>query len=92
VRVGVARLADVVQQHATRALKGDPGFLAAAQEHSKRWSEEYALEVLAAQVRPKAEAAFRERRYRDAVDLYDRIAPCLTPAERMKLELARSRY
>ena len=92
VSVGVARLADDVRLYATRALQGDPGFFAAARERSKKWSEEYALEVLAAQVRPQAEAAFREGRYREAAELYKQIATCLTPSERKKLEMARSRY
>jgi hypothetical protein len=49
------------------------------------------MDVLASHVRPKTEAAFRERRYREAADLYEKIRARLTPTEVKKLEFARKR-
>ena len=55
------------------------------------WSVDYALDVLAEQIRPQAEAAFRGRQYREAAKLYERIAKRLTPTELKKLGMARRR-
>ena len=46
------------------------------------------VDVLASQVRPKADAAFRDKKYEEAVRLYRSIEPRLTDVERQKLALA----
>jgi hypothetical protein len=87
----VDRLADLVSQYAGRAFRNDPVFFTDLRQQRKSWSETYALDVLAQQIRPKAEAAFREGRYREAAELYGRIRARLTPTEIKKLEVARQR-
>jgi len=47
--------------------------------------------VLEGQLRPKADDAFRRGDYREAAELYERIQPRLTPAEKKKLSIARQR-
>ncbi len=88
---GIKRLADLVRQYGERALRGDPAFFAELRRQQKAWAEAYALDVLARQIRPKAEAAFRAGRYREAAELYAKIGPRLSPTEQKKLEAARKR-
>ena len=87
----VDRLAGLVSQYGERALHDDPAFFAELHRQRKSWSQAYALEVLAQQLRPKAEVAFREGRYREAAELYGRIHSQLSPAELKKLDIARQR-
>ena len=88
---GLERLAELVVRYGDRALRDDPGFFADLRRQRQFWAETYALDVLAAQTRPKAEAAFRDGRYREAAELYERIAARLSPAEKAKLAAARKR-
>lgn len=85
----VGRLANLLQRYGERGLRDDPQFFATLRQQRKSWSEEYALDVLAEQTRPKAAAAFQEGRYREAADLYEKIIRRLTPAEQKKLAVAR---
>jgi hypothetical protein len=87
----VDRLAGLVSRYGERALRDDPAFFTELNRQLKSWSEAYALEVLAQQLRPKAEAAFREGRYGEAAELYGRIHAQLSPAELKKLDIARQR-
>jgi hypothetical protein len=82
------RLASLVQVYADRALRGDSSVFTDLRRQRKTWSEDYALDVLSSQVRPKAEEAFREGRYREAADLYGQIKARLNAAEIKKLEIA----
>lgn len=88
---GLAQLEALVKQYGERALSGDPEFFAALDQQRKSWAEGYALDVLAGQLRPKAEAAFRSGDYRQAADFYERIRPRLSAAELKKLALAKER-
>lgn len=88
---GLAQLEGLVKQYGGRALSGDPEFFAALDQQRKSWAEGYALDVLAGQLRPKAEAAFRSGDYRRAADFYERIRPRLSAAELKKLALAKER-
>jgi hypothetical protein len=94
VAEGLTRLAELVRRYGRRALRDDPRFFATLDKQKKSWREEYALDVLAGQLRPKADAAFRNRDYREAAELYEKIRPRLTATELKKLALAkeRSRY
>jgi len=87
----VDRLAVLVSRYGERALRDDPAFFTELNRQLKSWSDAYALEVLAQQLRPKAEAAFREGRYREAAELYGRIHARLSPTELKKLDIARER-
>jgi len=54
-------------------------------------AEQFAWEVLAGQLRPKAEIALHDRRYGEAAQLLSQIERVLTPAERKKLAIAKTR-
>jgi hypothetical protein len=89
VRVGLQRLAEQVKQDVEPALRGSEEVFAELHRQRQEWSKSYASEVLASQVRPKAEAAFRERDYVRFVELLSKIEDALTPAEAQKLSYAR---
>ncbi|HSD22470.1 MAG TPA: hypothetical protein VLC54_20640 [Anaeromyxobacter sp.] len=88
---GLSRLEGLVKRYGERALRGDPAFFATLDEQRRSWAEGYELDVLAGQLRPKADAAFRGGDYRQAADLYERIRPRLSAAELKKLALAKER-
>lgn len=91
VAEGLAQLAALARQYGTRALQGDTEFFAMLEQRRKSWASEYALEVLAGQLRPKAEQAFRHGRFQEAAKLLERIRPLLAPAELKKLAIAKDR-
>jgi hypothetical protein len=78
---GVTQLEELVRRYGDRALRGDPAFFTMLEERRKAWAEEYALDALAKQLRPKAQAAFQQGNYREAAELYERIRPRLSMAE-----------
>lgn len=88
---GVARVAEVFQRYGQRALDDEPGFYDGLERQRRAWLENYALDVLAQQTRPKANAAFRAGRYAEAAELFEQIRARLGPAEQKKLEIARRR-
>ncbi len=87
----LARVADLLQRFGARALRNDADYFAQLQQLGKQWKASYALDVLAEQIRPKAEAAFRARRYAEAAKLYEKIGSRLSPTEQKKLATARKR-
>lgn len=91
VATGLQELSTLMQRHGAAALRGDPRFCAELAAQRKRWSQDYALDVLAAQIRPQAQDAFRRRDYAKAAELYAQIRQRLGPAETQKLALARQR-
>jgi hypothetical protein len=88
---GITQLVELVKRYAGPALRSDPEFFGALETQRKSWAEGYALDVLAGQLRPKADEAFRRGNYREASELYGRIQSLLTPAELKKLTLAKKR-
>jgi hypothetical protein len=88
---GLRQLADLARQYGTRALQGDGNFYAALEKQRSSRAQEYALDVLASQLRPKAEEAFRHGSYLEAAKLLERIRPLLTLAELKKLAIAKGR-
>lgn len=88
---GLAELGALMKRYGGAALRGDPQFFAMLGQHRKQWTEEYALDVLASQLRPQADEAFRRRDYARAAELYVRIQARLGPAEIKKLTLAKER-
>lgn len=88
---GVTRLAELARRYGDRALRDAPEFFADLRRQRESWKDAFALDVLERQTRPKAEAAFREGRYREAAELYERITARLSPAEKAKLAAARKR-
>ena len=80
-----------MKHYGTAALRGDPLFFSELEKKRKVWADDYWLDGLARQLRPKAEEAFRRGDYTAAVDLYDRIRTRLSPAEIKKLAIAKER-
>lgn len=91
VAAGLDELSSLMKKYAGAALRGDSQFFSTLEKQKKLWSEEYALDVLAEQLRPQADEAFRRRDYSTAADLYSRIRERLSPAEIKKLSLAEVR-
>jgi hypothetical protein len=88
---GLTKLEKLVKRYGERALRGDPEFFAILANQRKAWAEGYELDVLAKQLRPKADTAFRSGDYRQAAELYEKIRPRLSATELKKLELAKER-
>jgi hypothetical protein len=78
----------MLQRYGTLALQGEPSFFTELARGRKRWAQEYSLEVLGGQLRPKAHEAFRLGKYREAAELYSQIRPLLSPTEQQKLAVA----
>lgn len=91
IAAGLTQLEQLVRQYGDRALRRDPAFFTMLADHRKSWTEEYAIDVLARQLRPKAQAAFQQGNYREAAELYERIRPRLSKAEEQTLVLAKER-
>ncbi len=87
----LVHLQESVKRYGERALQGDAEYFSALETQRKSWAEGYALDVLEGQVRPKAEAAFRDGDYRQAAELYEKIRARLSAVELKKLALARER-
>jgi hypothetical protein len=91
VAVGTQALSALMRLYGAAALRGDSQFFVRLANQRAQWAKEYALQVLADQLRPQAEDAFRRRDYSKAAELYGRIRDDLSPAEAMKLALAEQR-
>jgi hypothetical protein len=87
----LTRLRELGGHYGQRALRGDPEFFETLERLRQEWMENYSLDVLASQLRPKADAAFRSADYRQAVELYEKIRPRLSASELKKLALAKQR-
>lgn len=85
------RLAAILKRYGADIMNSEQRFVVALANQRKAWGKAYALEVLAAQLRPQAEDAFRRGDYRKASELYAQIRECLTPAEIKKLSIAQAR-
>lgn len=88
---GVRQLAAQLREHGVSVLRGDPDALAALENRRRQTLERLMREQAAAQARPRAEEAFRARRYSEAAQLYESISSSLSPAELKKLTYAKSR-
>lgn len=91
VAVGLAELSVVLKRYGTAAFRGEPEFFSRLARQRERWSENYALDVLADQLRPSADEAFRRGDCCTAADLSSRIRTRLSPAENKKLAIAQER-
>lgn len=91
VVVGLDELGSLMKRYGRLALDGDPKFFSKLEDQRAAWAKEYALDVLARQLRPQANEAFRKGDYAAAADLYSRILKRLSPAELKKLDIAESR-
>jgi len=91
VVAGLNELSSLMRLYGRSALDGNPEFFSALERERKIWSKEYSLDVLADQLRPLADEAFRKRDYAKSVELYSRIRERLSPAEIKKLNIAEER-
>lgn len=91
VVVGLEQLSSLMKCYGLVALRNDPQFFSRLETQRKLWSEEYALDVLAQQLRPQADEAFLKGDYASAAELYARIKARLSPAEAKRLTLAKKR-
>lgn len=91
VIAGLKAMGSLIFRYGIAALEGDPQYFEKLDEQRKLWSKEYALDVLAAQLRPQALDAFRRGDYGTAAALYTSIRDRLSPAEVSKLNLAEKR-
>jgi hypothetical protein len=91
VVLGLNELGSLMKRYGVAALQGDPQFFSTLEEKRKVWMDEYWLDILASQVRPQAEEAFRLEEYAKAAELYARIRSRLSPGETRKLQLAEER-
>lgn len=91
VVAGLEELTSLMKNYGTAALQGDPLFFSELEKKQKVWVDDYWLDMLAGQLRPKAEEAFRCGDYTVAADLYSRIRTRLSLAEMKKLTIAEER-
>jgi len=91
VAATLERLSNLMQEYGRKALEGDENFFSTLENQRKIWAQEYSLDVLAEQLRPRAAEAFRRRDYATAADLYSRIRQRLSQAEAKKLAIAEER-
>lgn len=88
---GLGQLVVLVKRYCVQALREEQKFFIELERRRKLWREEYALDVLERQLRPKAAEAFQQGNFATAVELYEQIASRLSPAESKKLDFARAR-
>jgi hypothetical protein len=88
VAAGVGHLAGMFKSCSDYFLANDPVVFRAVDDYGEEVSARLAIESLARQLRPKAEAAFKAKDYRLAAELYGQVRDQLTPAEIAKLKFA----
>lgn len=80
-----------MKRYGIPALQGNSEFFSSLNNQRKQWLEEYALDVLAEQLRPQAHKAFQRGDYSIAVELFSRIQARLSTAELKKMAIAKAR-
>jgi hypothetical protein len=85
----ISQLAELVKKYAVSALIGDRVFFEQLSSSQLRKSEEYIKDMKLTEVRTKGEVAWREKNYKQVVELYGSVEGDLTLSERKKLEYAR---
>lgn len=91
VATGLKELSLLLKRYGRSALSGDPQLFSSLESERELWSKEYALDVLAEQLRPQADEAFRKKDYPKAAELYSRIRGRLSAVELKKLSIAEER-
>lgn len=88
VREFLSTVADNLERYCQRILLGDDDAYSAVNERRQREALAYTQQVQLEGVRAKADTAWREKRYREFVDLLEPLEAGLSIAERKKLEYA----
>lgn len=91
VAKAVTDLSCLVNQYAKLALYGDNAYYTSLAKLQQNLADDYALDVLVRQLRPKAAEAFKRADYNLAVELYSKIRERLTATELKKLSVAEER-
>jgi len=91
VATALKELGSLLKLYGSAVLRGESKFVSMLEKQRKQWSQAFALDTLARQLRPKANEAFRRKDYSTAADLYSRIRERLSPAEIKKLGVAEDR-
>jgi len=91
VRKVVQAASEGLRLYGAAALAGDQSTFSRLEQLSEERVAAMVRDSIAVQVRPKAEAAFRRRDYKEAATLYFSIEDSLSPVERKKLEIAKKR-
>jgi len=86
VNVALEELGKLMKRYGATALKGDPLFVARLKKQREKWSSDFSQEVLASQLLPQADDAFRQKDYARAAALYSQIRERLSAAELKKLD------
>lgn len=91
VATALKELGSLLKRYGNAVLRGDSQFISTLEQQREQCAEDLALDVLAYQLRPQANEAFRRKDYSTAADLYSRIRERLSPVEIKKLSLAEDR-
>lgn len=91
LETALAHLRDAFLRHGAQSLENEKAYFKRLDELKMGWVKAYVLDALVQRTRPKAAAAFRRADYRTAAELYGKIEGRLSPAEAMKLQIARQR-
>ena len=91
VRKVVQAASEGLSRYGVAALAGDQATFSSLEQLRAERIAAMVRDSIAVQVRPKAEAAFRRRDYKEAATLYFSIEDSLSPVERKKLEIAKKR-
>lgn len=91
VVAGLEQVSQLFRRYGGEALNGCRDYYLLLDKRRKQRSKDYSMDVLARQLRPKANDAFREKDYATAVELFSQIQPRLSPVELKKLSVARER-
>ena len=87
----LSELALALSTDCPNLLDGDKAAFAELANSKRLRAKQYELEVLAINLRPSAERAFRHGDYAEAVRLYEKFDPVLSESEKQKLAIARRR-
>jgi len=87
---GLVRLEGLVKRYGQQALRGDPEFFITLQNQRGSWGEEFALDVLERQLRPKADEGFRQRNYCEASRCMSALLRALLRQSRRSWRLRRA--
>ena len=85
---GLEELSELMKLYGRASLDGNPQFFSTLESQRKLLAREYALDVLARQLRAEADEAFRKMDYSKAAETYSQIRERLSPAEVKKLNIS----
>jgi len=85
----VPKIAELVKQFAKSALLGDILTFEKLELIQKQRSDKYLSKMEINRIRPKAEEAWHNKRYKEFIELYEPVKDDISPAEVKKLEYAR---